>query len=211
MGLELIWQTLSNPNVSFWLLVLGLWAVVFAVSVPGTGLPETVAVICLGLAAVGLAQLPVTIGGMLLLMLAVVLLILEFQVHAHGVLLFFGMAALALGALFLFRAGAPSEARLSWLTIVGAPLLSTAAFGFLIRKGLAAQRAPALQNPDQIVGKRGVTRTLVAREGTVYAGGEEWSATAETAIPPETEVVVLAREGLTLKVAEAEARETVSA
>jgi membrane-bound serine protease (ClpP class) len=207
MGLDIIWQTLSNPNVSFWLLVLGLWAVVFAVSVPGTGLPETAAVICLGLAAVGLARLPVTVGGLLLLMLAVVLLILESQVHAHGVLLLFGMVALVLGAIFLFRTEAQTGARLSWLTIVGAPLISTAAFGFLIRKGLAAQRAPVLQDPDRIVGQRGLTRTLVAREGTVYAGGEEWSATAETAIPPETDVVVLAREGLTLKVAKAERQE----
>jgi len=211
MGLEIIWQTLSNPNVAFWLLVLGLWAVVFAVSVPGTGLPETVAVVCLGLAALGLVRLPVAIGGLLLLILAVVLLILEFQMHAHGVLLLFGMVALALGAIFLFRPEAESEARLSWWTIVGAPLSSSAAFGFLIRKGLAAQRAPVLQNPDQIVGQRGVTRTLVAREGTVYAGGEDWSATADPAIPPETEVVVLAREGLTLKVAKAEAGERVSA
>jgi len=211
MGIDLIWQTLSNPNVAFWLLVLGLWAVVFAVSVPGTGLPEMVAVVCLGLAAVGLVRLPVAVGGLLLLILAMVLLILEFQMHAHGVLLLFGMAALALGAIFLFRTEVQPEARLSWWTIIGAPLVSSAAFGFLIRKGLAAQRAPVLQNPDWVVGQRGMTRTVVAHEGTVYAGGEEWSARAEAPIPAETEVVVLAREGLTLKVTKAEASERASA
>jgi len=211
MTLEIIWQTLSNPNVSFWLLVLGLWAVVFAVSVPGTGLPETVALVCLVLAGIGLVRLPVSIGGLLLLILAMVLLILEFQLHAHGTLLFFGMVAMGLGAIFLFRSDAGSDARLSWLTIVGAPLSSTAAFAFLIRKGLAAQRAPVLQNPDRVVGSRGVTRTEVGRAGTVYAGGEEWSASADALIPPQTEVVVLAREGLTLKVAPVNANEPAGA
>jgi membrane-bound serine protease (ClpP class) len=200
MGIDAVWQILSNPNVSFWLLVVGLWAVVFAVTVPGTGVPEVLAVACLGLAAVGLVRLPVTVGGLLLLTLAVVLMILEFQVHAHGTLLVFGMIAMGLGAIYLFRTETGSDAQLSWLTVVGAPLISTIGFGLLIRAGLAAQRRPVLQDPDRIVGKTGLTRTTVERDGTVYAGGEEWSATAEAPIPPQTEVVVLARDGLTLKV-----------
>jgi membrane-bound serine protease (ClpP class) len=208
---ENVWLLLTNPNVSFWLLVVGLWSVVFAITMPGTGVPETAAVVCLALAAVGLVQLPVTVVGLLLLGLAVVLYVLEFQAQAHGALLVSGAVVMVLGALFLFRTEARSEASLSWVSIVGAPLLSTLAFGFLIRQGLAAQRRPVLQNPDRIVGARGVTRTPVEREGTVYAGGEEWSATAETPIPPETEVIVLAREGLTLKVARAEPGEPASA
>jgi membrane-bound ClpP family serine protease len=76
-------------------------------------------------------------------------------------------------------------------------------FGFLISMGLAAQGQPALQDLRKLIGARGVTRTEVGRQGTVYVGGEDWSATSETKIPPDTDVVVLERTGLRLKVAPA--------
>jgi membrane-bound ClpP family serine protease len=76
-------------------------------------------------------------------------------------------------------------------------------FGFLIRQGLRTLGMPALQDLRRLVGSVGVTRTEVAREGTIYVAGEDWSATADGKIPPGTDVVVLARRGLTLKVAPA--------
>ena len=196
-----VWSLLTNPNISFLLLVLGLWCVVLAVSLPGTGVPEVTGVISLVLGAIGLLQLPFNVIGLALIGLALVLFILEFQVNSHGALLLGGAIALALGALAVYRGGDSSSGTLSWITVVAAPLLSTIFFGLLIRKGLAAQRAPALQDLGQLIGQVGVTRTEVEREGSVYVGGELWSATAEHAIPAETDVVVLERRGLVLKVA----------
>jgi membrane-bound serine protease (ClpP class) len=204
---ENLWLLLTDPNIAFLLLVVGLWSIVFAVSVPGTGLPEAIAVICLTLAAVGLVRLPVNVAGLLLLGLALVLLIVEFQVQAHGALLLSGAVAMALGALFLFRDDTPSPAQVSWVTVLAAPLISTAFFGYLIRKGLAAQRAPAMHTERlrRLIGAQGVSRTPVAREGTVYVDGEEWSATAETPIPAGADVTVVERHGLTLVVRAVEA------
>jgi membrane-bound serine protease (ClpP class) len=198
-----VWSLLTNPNISFLLLVLGLWCVVLAVSLPGTGVPEVTGVISLVLGAIGLLQLPFNVIGLALIGLALVLFILEFQVNSHGALLLGGAIALALGALAVYRGVDSSSGTLSWITVVAAPLLSTIFFGLLIRKGLAAQRAPALQDLGQLIGQVGVTRTEVEREGSVYVGGELWSATAEHAIPAETDVVVLERHGLVLKVAPA--------
>jgi membrane-bound serine protease (ClpP class) len=196
---QAIWLLLTNPNISFLLLVLGLWCAVLAVSVPGTGVPEGAAVVSLALAAVGLLQLPFSLVGVLLLGLALVLFIFEFQVNAHGALVVAGGVALALGALATYGDDR-SGASLSWVTVVAAPAVSSLFFLFLIRKGLAAQRAPALQDLHRLIGLVGVTRTPVAREGSVYVGGELWSATAEQLIPPETAVVVVDRSGLVLKV-----------
>jgi len=114
-----------------------------------------------------------------------------------------GVFARALGALFLFRVTDPSWAGMSWVTVVSVPLVTSLLFGFLITKGLAAQRTPVFQDPGRLIGARGVTRTPVARAGTVYVEGEDWSATAETPIPPDTDVVVMERHGLTLKVSPA--------
>jgi membrane-bound serine protease (ClpP class) len=198
-----IWLLLTNPNVSFVLLVLGLWATVLAVSLPGTGLPEAMAVVFTALAAIGLLQLPVSIVGLVLIGLALAVYIAEFQLEAHGALLLGGSIALGVGALVLFRVEGRSQAELSWATIVGAPLISALVFGFIVRKGLAAQRVPAIQDPGQLIGARGVTRSPVGREGTVFVAGELWSATSELPIPPEAEVVVVERDGLRLKVAPA--------
>jgi membrane-bound serine protease (ClpP class) len=200
---QAIWLLLTNPNISFLLLVLGLWCAVLAVSVPGTGVPEAAAVVSLALAAVGLLQLPFSLVGVLLLGLALVLFVFEFQVNAHGALVAAGGVALALGALATYGGVNRSGASLSWVTVVAAPLASSLFFLFLIRKGLAAQRAPALQDLHRLIGLVGVTRTPVARQGSVYVGGELWSATAEQPIPPETAVVVVDRSGLVLKVAPA--------
>jgi membrane-bound serine protease (ClpP class) len=200
---QAVWLLLTNPNVSFLLLVLGLWCVVFSVSLPGTGLPEVTAVVSLALAAIGLLQLPINWVGLGLIGLALVLFVLEFQVNSHGALTVGGAIALAVGALAVYRGDERSSAQLSWITVVGAPLATTLFFGWLIRKGLAAQRAPALQDLRRLIGQVGVSRTVVEREGSVYVGGELWSATADQPIPPETDVVVLERRGLVLKVAPA--------
>ena len=205
MGLSefatLIYQLLTDPNIVFLLLVVGLWSAVFSAFVPGTGLPEAGAVICLSLAAVGLLGAPVNLFGLGFIALSIGLFVVELKVHAHGVLLLTGAFALALGALFLFRVTDPSSARISWLTVVSVPLVTSLLFGFLITQGLAAQRAPVFQDLRRLIGARGVTRTSVAREGMVHVEGEDWSATSEAPIPPDTDVVVMERRGLTLKVA----------
>ncbi len=207
MGLSefatLVYQLLTNPIITFLLLVVGLWSVVFSAFVPGTGLPEVAAVVCLSLAAVGLLGLPVNLFGLGLIALSIALYVVELKVHAHGGLLLTGAFVMGLGALFLFRVGQPSIARMSWATALGVPVVTAVLFGFLITKGLAAQRAPVFQDLRRLIGARGVTRTSVARDGTVYVEGEDWSATAEAPIPPNTDVVVMERRGLTLKISPA--------
>lgn len=190
------WLLITDPNVAFTLLVIGLWATVLAVTVPGTGVPEASAVILLALAAVGLFNLPTSLVGLGLLVLAMGLFIAEVYWPAHGALLASGAMAMGLGGLLLFPSDGRSSAQLSWITILGAPLLSFALFGLLIRKGLRTLGMPALQDLRRLVGSVGVTRTEVARQGTIYVDGEDWSATADGRIPPNTDVVVLARQGL---------------
>jgi membrane-bound serine protease (ClpP class) len=197
------WQLITNPNIAFLFLILGLWSAVLAVAIPGTGLPEAAAVICLSLAAVGLLNLPVSLLGLALIALSMVMFVAEVRFPSHGALLVTGAIIMGLGGLLLFPNTDRSSAHLSWVTIVAAPVLSTGLFGLLISLGLAAQRRPVLQDLRRLIGARGVTRTEVGRQGTVYVAGENWSATAETKIPPDTDVVVLERLGLRLKIAPA--------
>jgi membrane-bound serine protease (ClpP class) len=197
---DAIWAVLTNPNVAYLLLVLGVFAAALAISIPGTGLPEGAAVLALALAAVGLSQLPVSLAGLSLIGLALLLYVLEFRFMAHGAFLLGGTLALGIGSLILFRTKG-GEAGLSWVTVTVVTLASTAFFAFLVGKGLAVQRLPVAQDPNRVVGARGTTRTAVNGEGTVYVGGELWSASAEDTIPANSPVVVVSRNGLKLTVA----------
>ena len=196
-------QLLTNPNVAYIFLILGLWSVVMSIVVPGTGLHEAAAVVSLGLAAVGLLILPFSWVGLGFIVLAMVLILGEVHFPSHGALLLIGTILMGLGGVLLFPAGTGSAAGLSWITIIGAPLISAIVFGFLITLGLAAQARPVQQDLRRLIGAHGVTRTEVSRQGTVYVAGEDWSATAEIKIPPDTDVVVLDRLGLRLKIAPA--------
>jgi len=200
---EALWALLTNPNVAYLLLVVGMWSLVLAVSIPGTGFPEAVAVISLVLAGIGLTQLPVNLVGLGLIGLALILFIVEFRLTAHGALLLAGAIALGIGSLLLFRETNPVQASLSWVMVAFVTLLSTAAFGFIIFKGLAVRRLPPAQDLSRVVGASGVTRTEVNDQGAVYVSGELWSASADDKIPAGSQVVVIAREGLRLKVARA--------
>ena len=198
---ESLWALLTDPNAAYLLLIVGAWCVVLAASIPGTGLPEGAAVITLALAAVGLTQLPVNLAGRALIGLAVILFVLEFRLMSHGALLLAGAVTLVVGSLLLFRVEDRTAAALSWVTVAGVTLVSTAGFGFFISKGLAVQRQPAAQDPNRVVGANGVARTDINGQGTVYAAGEDWSASADNKIPAGSSVVVVARDGLRLKVA----------
>ncbi len=199
---ETLLSLLYNPTIAYLLLVVGLWGVVLAASIPGTGLPEAGAVICLVLAAVGLIQLRVNLAGLGLIGLALILFVLEFRLTAHGAFLLGGTLALGIGSLLLFRVEDGAEAALSWVTVALVTLTSTALFAFIVYRGLAVQKLPPAQDVSRVVGSRGVAQTDVdgTQAGTVYVAGETWSARSEDKIPAGSSIVVVARDGLHLKV-----------
>jgi len=199
-ALDALYSLLTNPNVSYLLLIAGVWCVIIATSVPGTLLPESGAVICLALAALGLIRLQASLAGLGLIGLALVLFVLEFRFAAHGAFLAGGTIVMIIGSLLLFRAQTTAEMTLSWVTVLFVTLLSTGAFSFFVYKGLGAQKLPVVQDPNRVVGARGVTHTDVNSQGTVYVSGEEWSAYADETIPLGSPVTVVAREGLKVKV-----------
>lgn len=201
---DTFWSLVTNPNIAYVLLVVGLWSAVLAVAAPGTGLPETGAAIFLGLAAIGLARLPVSWGALALLGLSVAFFLLELKLSTNGAFVLGGVVTFALGSLLLFNAGeADPGLRVSrWL--VGATSLATAGFfAVALRLALATQRKPPAHNPDAVLGATGEARTPIDGEGSVYVAGELWSARAAEAIAAGDKVVVVGRDGLTLTVAKA--------
>jgi membrane-bound serine protease (ClpP class) len=200
---QALWQLLINPNVAYLLLIIGLWAAITAFVVPGTGLSEAAAAVCLVLGVTGLTQLPLNVTGAAMIALSFVLFLLEFKVMSHGALMAGGVVAFALGSIFLVR---PSETQPGVsLAVVGVTTLATVVFfAVAIRAALRTYRLPVFSNPQtRLIGARGVVTQALAPVGTVQVKSELWSAVSDEQVAAGEEVVVTAIEGLKLRVARA--------
>ena len=199
---DALWSLLANPNVAYILLVFGLWSAVLAVAVPGTGLPETGALIFLGASAIGLAHLPVNWAGVALIGLGVGFFLLELKLATHGAFTLGGFIAFILGSLLLFGSVEQDTgvAVSRWL-IAGTSLGTAAFFVFALTRVMASQKLPPAINPNAVVGATGEARTPIDGSGSVYVAGELWSARSDEAIAAGDPVVVVGRQGLTIKVA----------
>lgn len=201
---ETFWSLLTDPNVAYMLLVVGLWSAVLAVFVSGTGLPEAAAVVCLGLAAIGLTRLPVNWAAAGLLGLSMALFALELKLATHGAFALGGALAFAAGSLLIFRAGDGDDGLAVSRWLVGGTTLATVGFfAFALGKVVQTQRNPPEHDPDAVLGAVGEARTPVDGSGSVYVGGELWSARADQAIAAGDKVLVVERDGLTVKVKKA--------
>jgi membrane-bound serine protease (ClpP class) len=172
---------LSDPNIAFILFTIGFYGLFFELQNPNfvTGIMGALALI---LAFVGFGSLPLNVAGLLLIGLGIVLFVLEFSVTSHGLLTVGGLVCFGLGASALFTApGDPfapaAKVALSLLLVTTG---TTAAFMGLIawaavrsRRMLGPAGGPG---PTLPVGTSGVVRSDLGPLGSIYAGGEEWSA-----------------------------------
>lgn len=198
---------LSDPNIAFILFTIGFYGLLFELQNPNfvTGILGALAII---LAFIGFGSLPLNIGGLLLILLAMVLFGLELTVTSHGLLGFGGLVIFALGASALFtQPGDPFEP----LATVAAPVIATTtvtAGVFLVLVVWAAVGSRGMASPAGVVGSSfalppgvvGVVRRAIEPLGSVYVAGEEWSARTVDGRPLErgVPVRVVATEGLTV-------------
>jgi membrane-bound serine protease (ClpP class) len=197
---------LANPNVAYFLLIVGLLGIVAEIITPGAILPGVIGVISLILALAGLGQMPTNWAGVALIAAAVVMFVLDLKVAGFG-LSIGGLVAFALGSALLFTpfwvsAGEGSAVRLNPWLILGTTL-GVAAFFFLgLSAAVRAQREPIAVGRETLVGKIGVVRKPLRPAGIAHLQGEDWSATSSTGaeIPAGTVVRVVAVDGLSLRV-----------
>jgi membrane-bound serine protease (ClpP class) len=186
-------QVVIDPNLVFLLLLLGIAGIGFEVFHPGAIVPGVIGAISLVLAIGGLALLPFTWIGIVLILLGIGMFIGETQVGGFGVLTAGGVVALALGGAFLFDSEDPGFGTSPWLTTTMAVLVS-AAFVASARLVLRARRRPVTTGGAEMVGETGTTRDGVgAGGGHVVVNGEIWNArTADgVEVPPGTPIRVV--------------------
>jgi membrane-bound serine protease (ClpP class) len=193
---------ITNPNVAYLALIVGLVMLVVAVTTPGTGLAEVIAVISLAVALIGLVRLDANFAGVVLIIAAFILFALDVSQTQHGALTLGGVVALLVGSLLLFPASEGGPALSPWL-VAGVTILmagvSLVFFSALVRW----RKQHRVDNAAQgVVGQRGVVKTATTplTPGTAQVAGQLWTIEAGEPIEPGTEVEVVGRVGLTLKV-----------
>ncbi len=200
-------RLLSDPNIAFLLFSVGSLGLVYELINPNfvTGILGGLAII---LAFIGFGSLPLNVGGLILIVLALVLFGLETTVTSHGLLAFGGVVCFALGASALYTApGDPFGPIVSVATPLIVVMTVTAA-AFMILGVYAAIRtrqmvgSPGLAGAALGPGASGIVRRPLEPLGSIYAGGEEWTARTvdERPLDRGTPVKVVGVEGLTVLV-----------
>ena len=198
-------RAISNPNIAYILLMIGLAGLYFELSQPGAILPGVIGGISLIMALYALQTLPVNFAGVLLILLAVIFFILEISVVSYGMLSIAGTVSLLLGSLMLFRVPGEST-HIAYSVVIPTVLTISAFFVAVTSLAVRAHRARPQTGTEALVGMVGeVTRDLTP-EGKVFVSGELWNAVADEEIPAGQRVEVLSVDSLKLKVRKIDAR-----
>lgn len=176
---EKLLTILANPNLAYFLLILGFYGILYEIIHPGTIFSGVLGAICLILGLFSLQTLPVNFAGILLIILAFILFILEVYLTSYGMLTIGGIISLVLGSAMLFNSPYPFF-RVSPVAIGVVVVLSVCFLGiilFALSKSIV--RKPS-SGREGMIGEEGVVfSNFVNKEGLVKVHGEIWTACSD--------------------------------
>ncbi len=190
---------ISDPNIAYLLMMLGMYGLILELYNPGSIFPGVIGGISIILAFFALQTLPVNYAGLLLMLLAIVLFIMEIKVTSYGLLSIGGVVSFVLGSVMLFDSPG-SLISVSWKIIVPAALLTTLFFLIVITLGLKAQRRKPTTGIEGLIGKTAVVRNELNPVGKVFLHGEYWTAESDEPVEEGATVIVLSVDQLKVKV-----------
>jgi membrane-bound serine protease (ClpP class) len=190
-----ILKMISDPNISFILLIIGAAGLYFEFSNPGAIFPGVIGAISLIMAFYSFQALPVNYTGLILIALAIIFFIAEVKVTSYGVLSMGGVVSLALGSLMLFE-----DVKVS-LKLMAPTIVLISAF-FIIVSSLAfkAYKTKPKSGMEGMIGLVGLVKETIDPEGLIFVRGENWQAVSGEKIEPGERVQVENAEGLVLTV-----------
>jgi membrane-bound serine protease (ClpP class) len=202
-----------QPDVFFILLIAGALGLYVEFTHPGMIAPGVIGAIALVLALFAMHILPVNFAGLLLIILALGLFVLEAKYTSHGVLAAGGIIAMLLGAFMLIRSPI-TGAGVSFGVALGVTLPCALVTIFLMRLVLRSRSWKQSTGAEELLGEEAEVTEAIAPaaaqgvaatfQGMVRLHGELWRAVAPVAIPAGAQVRVVSVTGLTVHVTPAE-------
>ncbi|MEP7134580.1 MAG: nodulation protein NfeD [Chloroflexota bacterium] len=202
--IERLLLLLTDSNIAFLLLAIGVQAIIIEISHPGGWAAGFVGVVCLSLAIYGMGVLPINWFGIVFLITAFVLFILDIKAPTHGALTAAGVVSFIVGALVLFNSpGTPQFQRVSVPLVISVGIFIGLMFFGILLLALRTIHSPVIMGVEAMLGKTGTAKTWAEAEGQVQMQSELWSAEAvaeSEKISKGDQVEVVQVEGLRLKV-----------
>ncbi|HEY8735983.1 MAG TPA: nodulation protein NfeD [Candidatus Dormibacteraeota bacterium] len=199
-GFDLFLEAAADPNLIYLLFLLAVIGIVVWAAHPAFVIPGVIGVIAGVLAALSLFNLPINTAGVILILLAMMLFLVDLKAVTHGVLTTAAVIAMTLGGLMLIDTGFLAEGINIGLLLVTV-LLIGGAFAFVLRKVIAARSRPYAAGEESMIGRVGVVREPLSPSGMVFVDGALWQATSASGpLPIGTPVRVVAVDGLHLRV-----------
>jgi len=192
-------MALADPRIAFVLFALGALCVYFEFQHPGAIVPGVVGILSVVLALYGFHMLPINLTGLLLIVVAIGLFVLEAKVGGFGVLGLGGIAAAIVGSLILIDVPNP-ELRLPLRLVLAVVIPFGVIFTFILRLAIRARRSKVTTGGSGMIGLTGRATTAIAPEGKIFVRGELWRARSQMSIAPGESVRVTGMDGLTLEV-----------
>src|SRR5260221_1992054 len=175
-------SVITDPNVAFILLMVGIYGLIFEFSTPGAIAPGVVGTICLLLGLYALNMLPINYAGLAFMLLGITFLVAE-AFNPTVVLGLCGVAAFLLGAAMLFKIEAPGY-QLSWTVVIIAMAMIVSLTVIVLGSLWSARRSHARARG---LASRGLPAEVLdwsGSEGHVFTNGERWQAHGAEVLAP---------------------------
>ena len=198
---DLFLHSLTDPNIAYILLFLGMYGILGEFSNPGALFPGIFGGICLILAFVAFQMIPINFAGIVLIAAGIILFIFELYTPTFGLLTIGGIASLTLGSFMLTKSLAPFLS-ISTGVIMTVVVATAIFFVFAVSKGIRIQWKKPYSGKESMIGMIGTARTNLNPDGQVFIHGEIWQATVYNGkrIKKGERVSVISSEGLRLMV-----------
>jgi len=199
---ERILHFISSPSVAYILLMIGIYAILFEVLSPGGFVMGVAGAVMVLLGAYGLRMLPFNWAGIILLVAGISVMMLDLFVGGIGILSLFGMAALIVGSLIVFRAPGGELLNVSMDVILGVAVGVSLFFILILGVTVRSLKKSAQSGPEGLIGSDGRVMEDLDPSGLVSCHGEIWKAVSESGdiVRKDSLVRVLRSDGLTLYV-----------
>jgi membrane-bound serine protease (ClpP class) len=203
---ERIAQKVFDPNIAYLLMTIGFFAILIELFHPGALVPGVGGVVCLVLAFVGFATLPMNWGGVVLILAAAALFIVDVKAAAHGALSVAGLVCFVFGSLLLYSPPGRPSPTLPEVSVATPVLVAAVAIGMLfsllvVRTAIRLSGRAPITGSQRLSGATGLSSTSLDPDGTVHVAGQMWSAHLRAGrMDPGQPVRVVGRKGLVLEV-----------
>ncbi len=197
------WRTellsvITDPNVAYFLMIIGFYGLIFELSNPGSLVPGTIGIICLLLALFAFQVLSVNYAGLALILVGLALIVGEALMPSFGILGIGGIAAFVIGSVILMDA---ENLRLSLPLIGGVALIASALMLWVLLRFAGLRRRRARTGQEELIGHEAVALEDFSGSGHVRLMGERWNARASEPVSRGQTLRVTAVDGLILEVA----------